>query len=239
MFGKGGEKMKILAIDSSATVASVAVLEDDKIISHFSLNTGFTHSQTLLPMVESALDTAKITIDNIDLIAVSNGPGSFTGVRIGVATAKGLAYKNNTDCVGVSTLEAMAMNFQGEENTVIFAVMDARRMQVYNAVFEINNDKITRICDDRPISINDLKADLEKYSDKKIIFVGDGAKLCYNELKNDFPSIKLANGFLRYQDAYGVAMAAKNSTAVKGENLMPTYLRLAQAQRELKLKRGE
>ncbi|MBO5757809.1 MAG: tRNA (adenosine(37)-N6)-threonylcarbamoyltransferase complex dimerization subunit type 1 TsaB, partial [Clostridia bacterium] len=126
--------MKILALDSTAVVGSVALCEDTRMVAHYTLNTGNTHSQTLLPMIESALGCAEWEIDDLDLIAVSNGPGSFTGVRIGVATVKGLAFGKNIPCAGVSTLEALAYNLR-YFNGIICPVMNARRAQVYNALF--------------------------------------------------------------------------------------------------------
>lgn len=227
--------MRVLAIDSSAVSAGAAVVEDGKILGRFFVNTGYTHSQTLLPMIENVLAVTGRTVADMDLIAVSNGPGSFTGVRIGVATAKGLAFKNKIPCAGISTLEAMAYNFLNE-NAIVYALMDARRMQVYNAVFRVCGGVVTRLCEDRAAAVEEIGNDLAQYKEERIIFVGDGAALCYNILKDACPGIVLAAENIRYQDAYGVAMAALQAKAVSAEDLTPSYLRLAQAQRELKLK---
>lgn len=227
--------MKILAMDSSASPASVAIVEDCKILARFFINTGLTHSQTLLPMVESVLSATELTVGDIDLVAVANGPGSFTGVRIGVATAKGLCFANGTSCVGVSTLEAMAQNFVSDD-CVVFALMDARRMQVYNAVFQCQNGEICRLTEDRAVSIESLKEDIEKNINKKIVFVGDGAELCYETIGKEYDNVVLSSENVRYQDAVGVAFASKNKEVISADKLTPVYLRLPQAQRELKLK---
>lgn len=228
--------MKILALESSASPASTAVLEDGKLLARFQLNTGLTHSQTLLPMVNSALKCAGLTIHEIDRIAVSAGPGSFTGVRIGVATVKGLCFPEDKPCTPVSTLEAMAYNFLGE-NAVVFALMDARRSQVYRAVFRIFQKKVFRLTEDGACSIESLKDDILQRANEKIIFAGDGAALCYERLKGECKRITLAPENIRYQDAYGVAMAASGKETIPASALMPVYLRLPQAERELKLKK--
>ena len=147
--------MKILAIDSTAIVASVAICDDEKLAALYTVNNGNTHSETLLPMVESALAQSKLTVDDIGLFAVSAGPGSFTGVRIGAATIKGLAFGRDIPCVGVSTLEALAYNLKGSSG-IICPVMNARRNQVYNALFRFEGEKLVRLCPDRAIAVKDL-----------------------------------------------------------------------------------
>jgi tRNA threonylcarbamoyladenosine biosynthesis protein TsaB len=173
--------MKILGVESSATSASVAVLCEGKIISQSYSNTGLTHSQTLMQMVEEALLKANTNIADIDAMAVSYGPGSFTGVRIGVSAVKGLAEPLKKKCVGVSTLEAIAKPL---ENTGVLAVsvMDARCMQVYTASFDCNNGKMQRVSDDEAISIEELTNRLKEVN-KQIVLIGDGALLCYNKMK--------------------------------------------------------
>ena len=170
--------MKILALDSSAVSASAAVLDDDKVLGEFFINTKQTHSQTLMPMVQQVLIQTKTSLEEIDLFAVSAGPGSFTGVRIGVACVKGMAFAQNKPCIGVSTLEAMAYPLS-MLNGIICAVMDARCQQVYHALFRVNGSKVERIYDDCAVAISDLAESLRQYSDETIYLVGDGAKLCY------------------------------------------------------------
>ena len=170
----------ILSVDSSAVTASVALTDGDKVIKSEFVNAGLTHSETLLPMIKRVM--GEHTVDELEAIAVTAGPGSFTGVRIGVATVKGLAFEKNIPCISVSTLEAIACNFI-KEDAIVCAVMDARRMQFYNAVFEIKNGTVKRLCKDRAISIDDLRKDLAKYS--KVIIAGDGAKLCFDNLNLD------------------------------------------------------
>lgn len=223
-------------MDSSASPASAAVVEEGKLLGRFQLNTGFTHSQTLMPMVNSLLAATGLQMRDVDKLAVSAGPGSFTGVRIGVATVKGLCFPDNKPCIGVSTLEAMAYNFL-EEEAVVFALMDARREQVYNAVFRIFKGEVFRLTPDRACAIEDLKADIRQRANEKIIFAGDGAALCYNKLKDFCKHIVLAAENVRYQDAFGVAMASLSKKEIPAGELMPIYLRLPQAERELKLKK--
>ena len=219
----------ILSVDSSAVTASAALTDGDKVIKSEFQNTGLTHSETLLPMIKRVM--GDVPYSSLAAIAITAGPGSFTGVRIGVATVKGLAFKSKTPCISVSTLEAIAYNFE-KENAVICAVMDARRMQFYNALFEVENGEVKRLTPDRAISIEDLREELKEF--EKVIIAGDGARLCFEniELKN----CVLAEEDLIYQNALGVSKAAKNKKTLPAKELMPTYLRPSQAERELKLK---
>ncbi len=230
--------MKILALDSSAKSASVAILEDRKLLGEFFINIGLTHSQTLMPMVENLLKNININVNDIDVFAVTSGPGSFTGVRIGIASIKGMAMLNNTPCMPISTLYAMAYNFLGE-NAIICAVMDSRCGQVYNALFDVNGENITRLTKDRAISIENLYPEIEK-CEKKVIFVGDGALLCYNNYKH-INNVYIASEAKRYQRASGAAFAAldeylKKPKETSSFDLVPEYLRVPQAERELKKK---
>ena len=175
--------MKILSVDTSATAASVALSEEGKLIGETFINTSLTHSQTLIPMVEQLLNNTKTEISDIDAIAVNAGPGSFTGVRIGVAAVKGLAFANNIPCVSVSTLESMAYNFLSTD-CIVCAVMDARCSQVYNALFEIKNGVVTRLCDDRALSLDDLKNELLSV-DGRIIISGDGTDITCKYIGNE------------------------------------------------------
>lgn len=219
----------LLSIDSSAVTASVALTDGDEIIKSEFVNSGLTHSETLLPMIARVMDGYKYS--ELDGIAITAGPGSFTGVRIGVATVKGLAFNDDIPCYSVSTLEAIAYNFV-DENAVVCAVMDARRMQFYNALFRVQNGKVERLCDDRAISIEDLRSDLKQYD--KVIIAGDGANLCFRNI--ELENCSLADDDKMYQNAVGVAKAAKNKNAISPKALMPVYLRQSQAERELKLK---
>lgn len=219
----------LLSMDSSAVTASVALTDGDEIIKNEFVNSGLTHSETLLPMITRVMDGRKYS--ELDGIAITAGPGSFTGVRIGVATVKGLAFNDDIPCYSVSTLEAIAYNFV-DENAVVCAVMDARRMQFYNALFRVQNGKVERLCDDRAISIEDLRNELKQYD--KVIIAGDGAKLCFQNI--ELENCTLADDDRIYQNAVGVAKAAQNKNAISPKALMPVYLRQSQAERELKLK---
>lgn len=219
----------LLSMDSSAVTASVALTDGEEIIKSEFVNSGLTHSETLLPMIARVMDGHKYS--ELDGIAITAGPGSFTGVRIGVATVKGLAFNDDIPCYSVSTLEAIAYNFV-DENAVVCAVMDARRMQFYNALFRVQNGKVERLCDDRTISIEDLRNELKQYD--KVIIAGDGANLCFRNI--ELENCTLADDDRIYQNAIGVAKAAKNKNAISPKALMPVYLRQSQAERELKLK---
>ncbi|NCB62781.1 MAG: tRNA (adenosine(37)-N6)-threonylcarbamoyltransferase complex dimerization subunit type 1 TsaB [Clostridia bacterium] len=226
--------MKFLALESSATAASVAVTEDEVLIAQSFQQTGLTHSRTLIPMAEDLLKNCGMTLEQIDCIAVAAGPGSFTGLRIGVAAAKGLAWPGDKPCAGVSTLEAMAWPLAFWDGDVC-AVMDARRSQVYNARFEMRDGAPLRLCEDRAVSIEALAEEL-KGRKKEQILVGDGAKLCYNELMKFGLSVRTAPPHLMLQSAWGVARAAvelqKRGELTTASGLAPVYHRLSQAERE-------
>ena len=224
--------MKILAIDSTAIVASVALCDDEKLIALYTVNNGNTHSETLLPMVESILKEAKLTPADIELFAVSNGPGSFTGVRIGCATVKGLAFGRKTPCVGVSTLEALAYNLKGSDG-ILCPVMNARRNQVYNALFRFEGDRLVRLCEDRAIAISELA---EEFSEKneKVYLSGDGASITAPSIPED--KLGFTHPVMAHQNAYSVAMCAleayRSGNYTTDIDLAPTYLRPSQAERE-------
>lgn len=228
--------MKILAVDSSAKTASVAVTDGETLISECFVNAGLTHSRTLMPMVDNALTQADMKIDDIDAFCVNAGPGSFTGIRIGVAAIKGLALCKDKPCAGVSTLEAAAYNFI-DENCLVSVSMDARCNQVYTALFRCDNSKIIRLCEDKAVSVDELCEELSSY-DEKIYLAGDGAEICFNKFKEKLNNVVLSGENRRYQRAYGAALAALNNEELfsSSSNLAPVYLRLPQAERELKLR---
>jgi tRNA threonylcarbamoyladenosine biosynthesis protein TsaB len=233
--------MKILAVECSATPASVAVLEDEKVLASSFVNVKLTHSQTLMPMIENLLTAAKLNISEIDGFAISHGPGSFTGVRIGISAIKGLAAAKKTACVGVSTLRAMAENYS-DTDCILCAVMDARCNQFYNALFDITNGEIRQITDDRALMANELLKGIENIAqnqNKCVIIIGDGADIFY-ELAKDIKNVKKAHPSKKYQNAVGVGFAAleyfKKGETLSPNELLPFYLRLPQAERELKKK---
>ena len=228
--------MKILAIDTSATASSAAICDENKIIGEFFINTKLTHSRTLMPMVESLLTNTNLQTSDITAIAVNCGPGSFTGVRIGVAAAKGLAFADDLPCIEVSTLESLAYNLQSAKG-IICSVMDARCAQVYNALFKCDGEKLERICKDRALS-----EELKGYNER-IILVGDGAELCFNAMKETLSNVELAPINVRFQRASSTAEIAiekfNNGEVLSAAEIMPMYLRLPQAERELKKKMEE
>lgn len=223
--------MKILALESSAKAASAAICDEDKLIGQYWQNSGLTHSSTLLRMAENVLTDSGLSMSEVDLVAVSKGPGSFTGIRIGVAAAKGLAWAESLPLCGVSSLEAMAWPLADSEGCVICPVMDARLKQVYNAKFLAQNGKPVRLCDDRAISLEQLAAELER--DGRVhILVGDGAELCWKAFSERLSNIRLAPQAVRLQSAYGVALASMQCPAENADDVVPEYLRLSQAERE-------
>lgn len=226
--------VKILALETSATAASAAVCDDESLIAQSFQRTGLTHSATLMPMVESLLKNAGMTLEEMDLIAVAAGPGSFTGLRIGVSAAKGLAWSLDKPCAGVSTLEAMAWQMIGQEG-VVCAAMDARRQQVYNALFDLDGEKPVRLTSDRAISLDDLEKELANVK-KTQICVGDGAHLCYNAFQKCGYPVRMAPPHLQFQSAWGVARCALEQACAgqltDAAGLVPNYHRLSQAERE-------
>lgn len=236
--------MNILALETSAGPASCAVTQNGRVLASAYVNTPLTHSQTLLPMVEDMLKNAALSLADMDALAVAAGPGSFTGVRIGVAALKGLAFAHNTPCVAVSTLAAIAqggagIGFEG----VVCAAMDARCRQVYTACFAATAEGLRRLTPDEAMATDELKNRLISYK-KPILLLGDGAELCYTEFHGDpaLPVLHLAPPTRRYQQATEVAavaaaMAAAGET-VSAEELRPIYLRLPQAERELRARMG-
>lgn len=232
--------MKILAIECSSLSAGAAVTDELKVLGESFANVGLTHSQTLMPMVENVLKTTGVDIKDIDIFAVSAGPGSFTGVRIGVSALKGLADAQDKPCFAVSSLECIAYPFRSFDG-IVCPVMDARCNQVYTALFE----KGKRILDDEAILIDQLKDKLIALN-KKIILAGDGAQLVYDRLKDEIDNIYLSDSQMQFAHASSVALLSyekisSGEKTVSAKALLPVYLRLPQAQRELnnKLKRGE
>ncbi len=228
--------MNILALDSTAISASVAVARDEHILSRFTADNGLTHSELLLPMAEAALRAANLTYADIDLFACTAGPGSFTGVRIGVSCVKGLAFGTGKPCVGVSTLEAIAENLVPLDG-IYCAVMDARRNQVYTALFTCRDGVLVRLTEDEAISLDDLAARLlSDYSNQIVRLAGDGYQVAYTALSKKGISLAETPPLLRLQSAASIAAVARHA-AERGEtvsdtDLTPVYLRLPQAERD-------
>ncbi len=222
--------MLILALESSAKAASVALMQDAELLAQYSQCSGLTHSRTLLPMVEDMLKNTDKKLADVDFIAVAHGPGSFTGIRIGVSTVKGLAWASDKKCVGVSTLAAMAWH-GAAAGGLVCPVMDARRSQVYNALFEIKDGAPERLCRDRAIALSELAAELKGY-DREVLLVGDGARLSFDYLTAEGISCRIAPQNLLYQSAWGVGMEALRIEPGTADDLLPVYLRLSQAERE-------
>ncbi len=234
--------MKILAFDSTAKVASVAVSDNEKILASYSIDNGLTQSELLLPMAEDMLRSLKLDFDDIDIFATSVGPGSFTGVRIGVSLVKGLAFGKNKPCAAVSTLEALAENLMPLDG-VLVPLMDARRQQVYTAIFLSDGESVRRECEDTAISITELAKKLATYRDKKIYLSGDGYSVARPMLSELGIKVEKTPDALINQSAASVARLAYKRFLI-GEyttdtEISPTYLRLPQAERERLMREGK
>ena len=227
--------MITLAFDSTAKVASVAVTDGDKLLATYSINNGLTQSELLLPMAENMLKELKLSFSDVELLAASVGPGSFTGVRIGTALVKGIAFARNIPCASVSTLEALAENLSGLVGIIVPA-MDARRSQLYTAVFEYVSGEMIRHTDDLAISISELAEILGKYADRNIYVVGDGYSVAVSELTRLGIKVCETPLILREENAYSVAKVAvklhKDGKTTDDISHLPTYLRVPQAERE-------
>lgn len=230
--------MKILSIECSTVPVSAAVISDGEVLGFVSSNVKLTHSQTLFPIINSALDAAKLVVSDIDAVSVAVGPGSFTGIRIGISSAKGIAQPKGLKCVGVSTLLAAAYMFTNE-NAIICPAIDARCGQVYNALFCVKGGKIARICEDRAIMADELINELKNIGAQKVILCCDAAETIFKSLA-DKDNIILAPKPLILQNAVGVGFCAyeriKCSDYTNSAGLIPKYLKLPQAERELKEK---
>ena len=231
--------MLILAFETSAKAVGVALHDGTSLLAESYQNTGLTHSQTLMVMAEDVLKQCGKLAADVEAVAVAEGPGSFTGVRIGVAAAKGFAWGKEIPCYGISTLEAMAESL-GAFDGYVCPCMDARRSQVYNALFLAEHGKLTRVAEDRAVALADLKEELKNLP-KSVFLVGDGANLCYNTLKEEVSNLVLPPEHRIHQRAVGVAILAQRMAdaglAPSGGELTPNYLRLSQAERE-KLERN-
>lgn len=224
--------MIILGIDSSSKSASAALMKDGTILCENYINSGLTHSQTLMNLVKDCFNNTGTNPENVDLIAVSTGPGSFTGVRIGLACAKGIAFTRNIKCCSVSSLEALSVNaihFTGK----IYSVLDARCSQVYFAEFESDGKTVKRLCEDCALTLEEVK--IKAKSEKnRIILVGDGAELCYDFLSEECQNVIISSESQRFTKASCICMLADETKAFSSDKLVPNYLRLPQAQRNLK-----
>ena len=226
--------MLILAFETTAKSCSAAIHDGTKLLAESYQNSGLTHSQTLMVMAEDLLKVCGKSAADVTHLAVAAGPGSFTGVRIGVSAAKGFAWGAELPVYGVSTLQAMALGL-GVMDGHICCCMDARRNQVYNAVFLAEGGRLTRICEDRAIALADLKTELE-HIDGPIYLAGDGAALAHKNLSAEIPELILPPEHRLHQRAGGVALAALDAISRgepgDGAALQPNYLRMSQAERE-------
>lgn len=230
-----------MAFDTSSLAASVSISDSERLIGEYYCDARLTHSQTIMPMAENILLNTKSKIEDMDYFAVTRGPGSFTGLRIGLSAVKGMAQILKKPCIGVSTLESLAYNLDGFSG-IACAVMDARCSQVYTAMFDLDNG-MARLSEDEAITIEELQERV-KLQTKSVILVGDGAMLCYNSFGKDLDNVNLSPKALRLQHAYSTALAAEKhlnngDKPLNAEELIPSYLRLPQAERERLKKNSE
>lgn len=230
--------MDILAVETSASSASVAYVSDNKILGQFYINAGLTHSTTLMPMLENMLKTAKLELKKVDCFAVSIGPGSFTGLRIGIASVKGMALAENKPCVAVSSLEAIAWNFV-QTDTIVCPLIDARCKRFFTAVFHCKkNGEVERLTEDTVLSYEKIADMLKPY--ENVILAGDGAESAYNLMNEMTENLIIAPLHQRFQQSVGVAMASKvifeSGRAVTSQEIQPSYISIPQAQSELQKK---
>ena len=226
--------MITLAFDSTAKAASVAVTDGDKLLALYNIDNGLTQSELLLPMAENMLKNLKLTFNDVGLLACAVGPGSFTGVRIGVALVKGIAFGKNIPCVAVSTLDELAENLSGLDG-IIVPVMDARRQQVYTATYRGKGGTLDKLTPDRAIAISELAQELKEYSEP-IYLVGDGYDVARRGLIAAGVDVKETPKLLITENAYSVALVANRKyekcETVSDLEIAPTYLRMPQAERE-------
>ena len=224
----------LLCFETSAKACSAALHDGERLLGEAYQNTDLTHSQTLMVMAEDLLKQCGKTAADVTALAVAAGPGSFTGVRIGISAAKGFGWGADLPCYGVSTLEAMARSL-GAWQGYVLGVMDAQRAQVYSGLFHADHGEYARVMEDSAISLEDLKGILQEYSEP-IFLVGDGSILCYNTLSESIPTLVLPPEHRMHQRASGVALAAlekiRQGEPGDGITLTPNYLRLSQAERE-------
>lgn len=234
--------MKILALDTSSKAGSCALLDDNTLRAEYYIDTNITHSETILKLTQDMMEALRLPMDALDLLAVSEGPGSFTGLRIGISAMKGMAMGLEVPVVGVSTLQGLAYNFLGIPGLIIPA-LDARRNTLYTALFSSDGNSIRRLTEDLNIPILKLAPLIDKYQQEhafhgQVYVLGDGADLTIQLLQKEKPSLTLTKAPLRllHQRAGSVALAAKEIAATKGTltsaELAPVYLRMVQAERE-------
>lgn len=219
----------ILGIDTSGKTASTALYEDGIIIAQNNLYTNRTHSQVILPICKRMMEDANKPLSDVDVFAVSLGPGSYTGLRIGISAVKAMAFALKKDCVGISTLEALAYNMLGYKG-VICSIIKARLDLVYTAVFEGDGNTITRLSDDKIITQDEVLANISQY-DKDVILVGDGADEFYEKYKHDF--LYIAPPHLKHQLASSLCLASLKHNAVFPDDLEASYLQPTKAEKDL------
>jgi len=234
--------MLIFAVDTCSMSSSAAIADEERVLAQFTVNHKKTHSEKIMPQIDSMLKASDIVLDDIDVMAAAVGPGSFTGVRIGVATIKGFALALNKPCVAVSSIEALAYSVKSFKG-IVSPILDARRNQVYNAVFKSDAREIERLTPDRAISLSELLDELSK-TEENIIFVGDGVPVFKNEIENVLKNrAYFAPKPLVYNLASSVAEVGirkyEIGETVKPELLTPEYVRLSQAEQEKQMKKEE
>ena len=228
--------MKILAIDTASNICGVSIMNDTDLLIKLDTDTGRTHSENLMPMIKTALDKTNLSLSDINLIVCDKGPGSFTGIRIGLATANAFCDSLNIPSIGISSLEALS--YQVKEDGFIASILDCKNNNCYFALYKLNNLKYETIIEPKACTINEVIQELEIYKDDSIYFIGDATPLYIDLLENNFSNSKFANE--NKLDFYFLGLAGldkykENKNIIKKE-LLPLYLKKPQAQRQLEEK---
>ena len=235
--------MKILSIDTSSNICGVSILDDNNLICNLDNDTGRTHSENLMPMIKNALSTANLTLDEIDLIVCDIGPGSFTGIRIGIATVKAFNDGLNIPCIGISSLEALAYNINNNSN-LICSILDCKNNNCYFSLYEKKEKSFETLIEPQRDNIHSTLSILRSYIDdnfenSNITFVGDGSKIYETQIKKTFKDAQISDKTLDILNSYGLGICGYEkyiNSEYLNEEILPLYLKKPQAQKLLEEK---
>ncbi len=237
--------MKILSIDTASNICGVSLLEDDKLICNLDTNTGRTHSENLMSIIKKSLEKSNLTLQNIDLITCDIGPGSFTGIRIGIATVKAFCDSLNISCIGINSLESLAYNIKNDiqKNGFICSIIDCKNDNCYFSFYENKNGILQNLITPQAESIESCIAILKNYCDDTLVnpiiyFVGDGSEIYENTIKSTFKNAKFANTTSNILNSYSLGLAGfdKFKSGINNNEILPLYLKKPQAQKQLEEK---
>ena len=232
--------MKILSIDTASNICGVSILEDTKLICTLDTNTGRTHSENLMPMIQEAFEKTNLSLKDIDLLVCDKGPGSFTGIRIGISTIKAFHDSLNIPCIGISSLESLAYNLKNNLNDkYVCSIIDCKNDNCYFALYENQNDTLETLIEPQAESISSALSILNSYcsdtlENHYLCFVGDGSEIYQNEIKKVFFNAKFADTTFNVLNSYSLGLAglAKSNFFSDIQEVLPLYLKKPQAQRQ-------